>query len=34
MSIDGIAIRAVVHELEELLIGGRVTKIYQPGKRI
>lgn len=32
MSIDGIAIRAVVHELEELLIGGRVTKIYQPGE--
>ena len=32
MSIDGIAIRAVVHELEEVLIGGRVTKIYQPGE--
>lgn len=32
MSIDGIAIRAVVHELEECLVGGRIAKIYQPGE--
>lgn len=31
MSIDGFVIRALVRELEEKLIGGRVAKIYQPG---
>ncbi|NLT95595.1 MAG: hypothetical protein GXW85_08740 [Clostridia bacterium] len=30
MSLDGIAIRALVDELEPLLIGGRVDRIQQP----
>ncbi|MFC4076497.1 Rqc2 family fibronectin-binding protein [Salinithrix halophila] len=30
MSFDGIVARAVVYELREALIGGRVAKIYQP----
>src|SRR5690606_10444107 len=32
MSFDGLVTRAVVHELQDALAGGRVTKIYQPGK--
>ncbi|PTX50338.1 putative ribosome quality control (RQC) complex YloA/Tae2 family protein [Melghirimyces profundicolus] len=32
MSLDGIAIRAVVRELEETLVGSRAAKIYQPGE--
>jgi predicted ribosome quality control (RQC) complex YloA/Tae2 family protein len=31
MSLDGFTIRAMVHELNPLLCGGRITKIYQPG---
>lgn len=30
MSLDGIALRAVIHELEQTLTGSRVAKIYQP----
>lgn len=30
MSFDGTMVRAVVHELEEKLNGGRISKIYQP----
>jgi predicted ribosome quality control (RQC) complex YloA/Tae2 family protein len=30
MSFDGIVTRAVVHELNQVLSGGRITKIYQP----
>ncbi|TKD71715.1 Rqc2 family fibronectin-binding protein [Pseudalkalibacillus hwajinpoensis] len=30
MSFDGMVMRAVAHETNELLKGGRVTKIYQP----
>ena len=32
MSFDGLVTRAVVHELQNTLVGGRVTKIYQPGE--
>ena len=32
MSFDGLVTRAVVHELQNALAGGRVTKIYQPGE--
>lgn len=32
MSLDGICIRAIVHELNQTLLGSRVTKIYQPGE--
>ena len=32
MSFDGLVTRAVVHELQDALAGGRVTKIYQPGE--
>lgn len=32
MSFDGIMTRAIVHELSEQLIGGRITKIYQPNE--
>lgn len=30
MSFDGVVTRAVVHELKEKLVRGRITKIYQP----
>ncbi len=30
MSFDGVVVRALVHELAELLTGGRITKIHQP----
>ncbi|MGB8002590.1 MAG: NFACT family protein, partial [Anaerobacillus sp.] len=30
MSFDGMVMRAVAQETNELLKGGRVTKIYQP----
>jgi predicted ribosome quality control (RQC) complex YloA/Tae2 family protein len=30
MSLDGFTIRAMVHELNPLLRGGRITRIYQP----
>lgn len=30
MSFDGIVIHALVHELAEKLVGGRINKIYQP----
>lgn len=30
MSFDGIVVRALVHELEQSLVGGRITKIHQP----
>jgi predicted ribosome quality control (RQC) complex YloA/Tae2 family protein len=30
MSFDGIVIRALVHELQQLLVGGRINKIHQP----
>lgn len=33
MSFDGIVTRAVVHECNATLIGGRITKIYQPTER-
>ncbi|TCS94594.1 Rqc2 family fibronectin-binding protein [Hazenella coriacea] len=29
MSFDGIVTRAIVHELNQTLVGGRITKIYQ-----
>ncbi|OYD06650.1 Rqc2 family fibronectin-binding protein [Paludifilum halophilum] len=32
MSFDGIVARAVVHELESSVVGGRLAKIYQPGE--
>ncbi|QKG84705.1 fibronectin/fibrinogen-binding protein [Kroppenstedtia pulmonis] len=32
MSFDGIVARAVVHELESVLVGCRIAKIYQPGE--
>ena len=32
MSYDGIVVRAVVNELKEKLLGGRVDKIYQQEK--
>ncbi len=30
MSLDGIVVRALVHEIEEKIVGGRITKIHQP----
>ncbi|MFC4767408.1 Rqc2 family fibronectin-binding protein [Effusibacillus consociatus] len=30
MAFDGIVLRAVTHELNETILGGRVDKIYQP----
>lgn len=30
MALDGIVLRAVTHELNETIVGGRVDKIYQP----
>lgn len=33
MSFDGIVTRAVVHELNSSILGGRITKIYQPTER-
>lgn len=30
MSLDGIVVRALVHEFGNLLIGGRISKIHQP----
>ncbi|SFJ62324.1 Rqc2 family fibronectin-binding protein [Thermoflavimicrobium dichotomicum] len=30
MSFDGIVTRAIVHELNKILSGGRITKVYQP----
>lgn len=30
MSLDGIAIHGLAHELEEVLVGGRIDKIQQP----
>ena len=30
MVFDGMVTRAIVHELDDLLISGRVLKIYQP----
>jgi predicted ribosome quality control (RQC) complex YloA/Tae2 family protein len=33
MAYDGIVLRAVTHELSQLLLGGRVDKIYQPTNR-
>lgn len=30
MPFDGIVTKAVVEELEELLIPGKITKVYQP----
>lgn len=30
MSFDGIVTRAMVHELNQKIIGGRISKIYQP----
>ncbi len=30
MSFDGITTRAITHELNQTLAGGRVTKVYQP----
>ncbi len=32
MSFDGIVTKAVVHELKDLVLGGRVDKIYQQEK--
>ena len=32
MSFDGIVTRAVVKELKENIVGGRIDKIYQPEK--
>ncbi|MFO7151639.1 MAG: NFACT RNA binding domain-containing protein [Bacillota bacterium] len=32
MPFDGIALNAIIKELKECLVGGRIEKIYQPGK--
>lgn len=32
MALDGITIKALVHELEETLVGGKIDKINQPEK--
>ncbi len=32
MAFDGIAVRCAVHELNRLLLGGRIDKIYMPDK--
>lgn len=32
MSFDGTVTRAVVHELKQTILGGKVTKIYQPSE--
>lgn len=31
--MDGVVIRAIIHELNQLITGGRISKIYQPNKR-
>lgn len=33
MSFDGVVIRAIVHELNQIIVGGKIRKIYQPHKR-
>lgn len=33
MSFDGVVTRAIVHELQQTLLGGRISKIYQPQPR-
>ncbi|NLO89321.1 MAG: fibronectin/fibrinogen-binding protein [Clostridia bacterium] len=33
MSLDGLTLAAVKKELEDLLLGSRINKIYQPGKK-
>ena len=33
MSFDGLSLAAVKKELEELLVGSRVNKVYQPEKK-
>lgn len=33
MSFDGVVIRAIIYELNQIITGGRISKIYQPNKR-
>lgn len=30
MPLDGLFTHALVHELNELIVGGRITKVHQP----
>ncbi|HCD08775.1 MAG TPA: hypothetical protein DEQ01_00005, partial [Thermoanaerobacter sp.] len=32
MALDGITLHAIIKELKEEIIGGRIDKIYQPEK--